>query len=114
MKRIALFGFAALLMMGSMAGAQPVELDEIAATIFAAEAPDCADPVGTPEPMFVQEPYWTCGSCSVSACQGLGIGDYCGRNASGVRKYCFAGTACTGEGELNRRCSCLAVEGILP
>lgn len=114
MNRIALFGFAALLMMGSMAGAQTAEIDKIAAGIFAADAaemPGCPDLIGTPKPEFVQEPYWTCGSCSVSACQGLGIGDYCGRNASGVRKYCFAGSACTGEGELNRRCSCLAVEG---
>lgn len=111
MKRTAFFGFAALLMMGSMAGAQPAETDEIAATIFAAETPGCADVGGTPNPEFVQEPYWTCGLCSVAACQNLAPSSYCGRNASGVRKYCFAGSACTGEGELNRRCSCLAVEG---
>lgn len=110
MNRIALFGFAALLMMGSMAGAQPAETDEIAATIFAVEAPGCADVVGTPNPTFVQEPYWTCGLCSVAACQNLAPGAYCGRSPSGVNKYCFAGFACTGEGDLNRRCSCLAVD----
>lgn len=113
MKRIVLLGFAALLMMGTLAGAQTAATDPLAAAIFAEETPDCPVPdlVGTPKPEFVQEPYWTCGSCSVAACQGLAPGSYCGRNASGVRKYCFAGIACEGEGELNRRCSCLAVEG---
>lgn len=114
MNRIALFGVAALLMMGSMASAQPADTDEIAEMIFAEETPGCADVGadvgGTPTPLFVQEPYWTCGSCSVAACQNLAPGSYCGRSPSGVRKYCFSGFACTGEGELNRRCSCLAVE----
>lgn len=106
MNRIVLFGFAALLMMGSMAGAQPAETVELAA-IFAAETPGCAaDVVGVPAPLFVQA-YWTCGSCSVSACQGLGPGSYCGKNASGTYKYCQAGVACSGQTELDRRCFCL-------
>ncbi len=110
MNRIALFGFAALLMTGAMAGAQPAGTDEIAAS-FAAETPGCADVVGVPAPVFAQEPYWTCGLCSVSACQSLAPGSYCGKNASGVNKYCQSGNACPGEGDLNRRCFCLAIGG---
>jgi hypothetical protein len=114
MNRIALFGVAALLMMGSMAGAQPADTDEITATIFTEETPGCAavdaDVIGTPDPLFVQEPYWTCGSCSAAACQSLAPGSYCGRSATGVKKYCTAGLACSGEGDLNRRCFCLAIE----
>jgi hypothetical protein len=111
MNRIVLLGFAALLMTGAMAGAQPAGTVELAA-IFAAETPDCAaDVAGVPAPLFVQEPYWTCGSCSVSACQGLGPGSYCGKNASGVNKYCQAGAACAGQTELDRRCFCLAIGG---
>lgn len=107
MNRIVLFGFAALLMTGAMAVAQPAGTVELAA-IFAAETPDCAaDVVGIPAPDFAQEPYWTCGSCSVSACQNLGPGSYCGKNASGTYKYCYAGVACSGQTELDRRCSCL-------
>lgn len=113
MKRIVLLGFAALLLMGTLASAQTAEIDKIAAAIFAADAaetPDCPDLVGTPMPEFVQEPYWTCGSCSVSACQGLGPGAYCGKSATGYNKYCQAGAACTGEGDLNRRCFCIVIE----
>lgn len=112
MKRIALLGVAALLFMGALAGATPAETDQLAAAIFAAETPDCPVPdlVGTPKPEFVQEPYWTCGSCSVSACQGLAPGSYCGRSSTGFNKYCQAGAACSGEGDLNRRCFCIVIE----
>lgn len=111
MKRIVLLGFAVLLFMGALAGATPAETtDQLAAAIFSAETPGCPDLVGTPEPELVQEPYWTCGSCSVSACQGLGPGAYCGKSATGYNKYCQAGAACTGEGDLNRRCFCIVIE----
>lgn len=113
MNRIALFGLAALLMTGSMAGAQPAGTDEIAVTIFAMETPGCADVVGTPASDFVQTDF-ICGLCSVPSCQGASPTSYCGLAPSGERKYCQATTLCTGEGIRVRRCMCVVGGDIIP
>jgi hypothetical protein len=114
MKRIALVGAAALLLMGTLAGAMPVGAGENAATIFAPEPPSCAEASRASEPFFVQATDFTCGLCSVPACQNASPTSYCGVTPSGTKKYCQATTLCSGEGILKRRCLCVVDGDIVP
>ncbi|HYG61625.1 MAG TPA: hypothetical protein VEL74_03515 [Thermoanaerobaculia bacterium] len=114
MKRTALFGLAALLLMATLAGAMPAETDENVATLFAPETPECGDAASAPEPYLAQATDFTCGLCSAPACQNSSPTTYCGITATGVKKYCQATTACTGEGILVRRCLCVVGGDIIP
>lgn len=114
MKRIALVVFAALLFMGTVAGATPTELDKTAAAIFAPDSPACPEAQGTLEPIFTQTTDFTCGLCSAPACQGSSPTTYCGIAPDGTKKYCQATTACSGEGILVRRCLCVVGGDIIP
>lgn len=114
MKRIALFGLAALLLTGALAGATPAGINENAAMIFAPESPGCAEASGASEPLFLQATDFTCGLCSAPACQGSSPTTYCGVAPDGTKKYCQATTACTGEGILVRRCLCVVGGDVIP
>src|SRR5215203_2771006 len=114
MKRIALVGLAALLFIATLAGALPAGIDENAGAIFAPESPACAEASGASAPIFLQATDFTCGACSVPACQFSSPTTYCGVAPDGTRKYCQATTACTGEGILVRRCLCVVGGDIVP
>lgn len=114
MKQIALVGFAALLLMATLAGAMPAGIDENAAAIFAPESPACPEAPGALGPVFVQATDFTCGLCSAPACQNSSPTTYCGVAPDGTKKYCQATTACTGEGILVRRCLCVVGGDIIP
>lgn len=114
MKKIALVGFAALLLMGNLVAAMPADIEASAAAIFASESPACPEAPSALEPVFAQTTDFTCGSCSVPACQGSSPTTHCATAADGTKKYCQATTACTGEGILVRRCMCVVGGDIIP
>ena len=114
MKQIALIGIAVLLTMGTFAGAAPVETADSIAALFAPVSPNCGKAESNPEPVFAQTTDFTCGLCSVPACQGSSPTTYCGVTATGTKKYCQATTACSGEGILVRRCMCVVDGDIIP
>ena len=114
MKRTALFGFAALLFMATLAGALPAGMDENAAAIFAPESPACPEAPSALDPVFAQMTDFTCGLCSVPSCQGASPTTYCGVTADGTKKYCQAGALCSGEGLGVRRCLCVVGGDIIP
>lgn len=114
MKRIALVGVVALLLMGALAGVASAGIEEDAAAIFAPESPACAGAPNALEPVFAQAGNFTCGLCSVPACQNSSPTTYCGVAPDGTKKYCQATTACSGEGTLVRRCLCVVGGDIIP
>lgn len=114
MKRIALVVFAALLLMGNLAGATPADIEKAAEAIFAPESPACGEAPSALDPAFAQMTDFTCGLCSVPACQGSSPTTYCGVAPDGTKKYCQAGALCSGEGLGVRRCTCVVGGDIIP
>lgn len=118
MKRIVLAIFAALLLVGNLAGATPVDIEKAAEAIFAPDSAACPEgpnALGAAlDPAFAQITDFTCGMCSVPACQGSSPTTYCGVAPDGTKKYCQAGALCSGEGVGVRRCLCVVGGDIIP